>query len=66
MVNTNKIRGAMAEHRITQADAAQALGVTPRTFSRWMATGNFGIEDANKLIKLLHIENPSEIFFAAE
>lgn len=66
MVNTNKIRGAMAEHRITQVEAAKAIGVTPRTFSRWMSTGNFGIEDANKLIKLLHLENPSEIFFAAE
>ena len=32
MVDTNKLRGVIAENGKTQADVAEMIGVTPKTF----------------------------------
>lgn len=64
MVNTNKIRGLMAEHGINQAQIARKLGVSQSTVLRKLKTGKFGIDEAEILIRELHIEDPCAIFFA--
>lgn len=66
MVNTDKLRGIMAEKRLTQGDVAKILGVTPKTMYKRMSKGVFGSDEIMKLIVELQIEDPMEVFFAPE
>ena len=64
MVNTDKIRGLMAEQKKTGKDMAKALGITPTTFSAKMKTGVFNSDEMQKIVDVLSIEDPAPIFFA--
>ena len=64
MVNTDKLRGIIAENKKTQADVAKMIGVTPKTFYQRMQKGIFGSDEIQIMIDNLHIDNPMEIFFA--
>lgn len=66
MVAVNKIRGLIAEKGLSQRKVAEQLGMTERTFYARMHRGVFGTDEIEKLVKILEIENPSEIFFARE
>lgn len=65
MVDTNRLRGIIAERNTSQRKVASAIGMTEKTFYSKMKTGVFGTDEAEKLIQLLRIENPAEIFFAS-
>ena len=64
MINSNKLRGKIAEAGMTQKEVARRIGMTPKTFSMKMKTGKFGLDEADKIIGLLKIADPSLIFFA--
>ena len=64
MVRTDKLRGLMAEKKISGIAMANELGVSPQAFYKKMSKGRFGLEDARIMTKVLGIENPVEIFFA--
>ena len=64
MVNTDKLRGLMAEKRITGEQMADKIGIARKTFYNKMQTGKFGLDEAEVIIQTLHIENPADIFFA--
>lgn len=64
MVNTNKIRGLMAENNLTGTDMAKALSITPKTFYNKMKTGYFDSKEMEIMIPLLKIKDPSSVFFA--
>lgn len=64
MVNTNKIIGLIAEHGYTREDVAKNLGISMQTLRRKLRDGKFDSDEMGKLIDLLEIENPIEIFFA--
>ncbi|MBS5550307.1 MAG: helix-turn-helix transcriptional regulator [Oscillospiraceae bacterium] len=66
MVAVNKLRGIIAERGMSQRQVAKYLGMTEKTFYSKMQKGVFGTDEAEKMIELLSIENPSEIFFAPE
>ena len=66
MLNTSKLRGIIAEKGYSQAQVANKIGMTDRTFYRKMKEGVFGLDEAEKLIQLLDIEDPSSVFFAQE
>ena len=66
MVNTSKIRGLIAEHNMTQSQVAKRLGIADDTFYRKMKSGKFDTDEAYKLIQILKIENPMEVFFMSE
>ena len=63
MIRTDKLRGVIAEKGYSQSDIARKIGITPKTFYEKMATGVFGRDEIEIMIKELHIENPIEIFF---
>mgnify|MGYP002238149821 CR=1 FL=1 len=63
MVDTNKLRGVIAENGKTQADVAEMIGVTPKTFYMRMSKG-VGSDEIQVMIDNLHIQNPMDIFFA--
>lgn len=64
MVNTDKLRGIMAERRKTQTDMARVIGISPKTFYTRMKKKEFGSDEIEIMIKELDITNPMEIFFA--
>ena len=63
MIQTDKLRGIIAEKGYSQADMAHAIGVTPKTFYTKMKKGVFGSDELQILIDKLNITNPGEIFF---
>lgn len=64
MVAVEKIKALIIERGLTQEQTARKIGVTPKTFYNKMKKGKFGTDEAQKLIKILSIDNPIEIFFA--
>lgn len=62
MIDTDKLRGIIAENKKTQSDIAKMIGVTPKTFYLRMQKGVFGSDEIQIMIDNLHIENPMDIF----
>lgn len=62
MVATDKLRGIIAERGLSQRKVAAELGMTEKTFYGKMKAGVFGTDEAEKMIELLRIENPVDIF----
>lgn len=68
MLNVNKVRGRMAELRITQKDVAAALGVATSTASQKLnRIRPMSLDEAEKLAVLLNLSNEAfgEYFFAS-
>lgn len=63
MIDTNKLRGAIAQNGLTQCKVAKKIGVSPKTFYSKMKRGVFGSDEIYTMIKILKIEEPMEIFF---
>lgn len=66
MMNANLIRAKIVENGMTQAEVAKKIGMSAKTFSMKMNSGKFGLDEAEKMIKLLKIEKPEKYFFATE
>lgn len=65
MVLTNEIKGRIVAKGLTQADIAKILGISTKTFnSKLNGKGTLDVNDIEKLIEILDIKNPMEIFFA--
>lgn len=66
MIKTDELRGLIAKNRLSQAELANALNITPKTFYLKMKKGVFGSDEIEKMIRILNISNPADIFFAKE
>lgn len=66
MVNTQKLRGLMAEKNRTGKDMARVIKKTPKTFYAKMKKGIFDSDEILAMVDDLDIENPMEIFFVEE
>lgn len=64
MIKIDKLKGIFAEKGLSQVQVAKMIGVTPKTFYEKMSKGVFGSDEIQIMIDELHIENPTEIFFA--
>lgn len=64
MVATEKLRGIIAEQGLSQRQVAKQLGMTEKTFYTKMKKGVFGTDEVDRMIAILGIKNPVEIFFA--
>ena len=63
LLNRNALKAEMVRYGYTNASMAEKLGMSPRTFSTRLNDG-FGSDEMDILIDLLHIDNPTPIFFA--
>ena len=63
-MNSNLLKSEFIKNGLTHAEVAKAIGISESTLTRKLKKGTFGLDEADKLIKLLKIANPSEIFFA--
>ena len=64
MVNTNELKGRIMAKGYTQAEVAKIIGMAPDTLSRKLKIGVFGTDEVEKLVTVLEIDKPWEIFFA--
>lgn len=64
MVDVNALKGIIASRGKSQAEVANYLGITPKTFYEKMKKGVFDSDEMYQMIELLEIKNPSDIFFA--
>lgn len=65
-MNTAKLKGIIAERGYSQREVAKHIGITEKTFYSKMKKGVFGTDEATAMIRLLHIENPADIFLHQE
>ena len=63
MVDTDRLRGLIAERGLSQRQVAAKMAVSESTFYAKMKTGKFNADEMYYLIKLLGIEDPASIFF---
>lgn len=64
MIQTNELKAMIVRRGLTQGKLAKMLGIRPETFYRKMKIGIFRNDEIQKMIHILDIENPMEIFFA--
>ena len=64
MLDRNGLRAAIVRRGMTQKEVAAVLGISEKTFINRMKRGVFGTDEVERLIELLGISNPIEIFFA--
>ncbi len=63
MINANLIKAKIVEKGMTQQQVAEKIGMSAKTFSIKMNNGKFGLDEAEKLIVLLQIDQPEKYFF---
>lgn len=66
MVNTDKLRGLIAEKGFSQSDVARRIGITPKTFYEKMRKRVFYSDEIEAIIDMLNItdaERVNAIFF---
>lgn len=63
MINANLIRAKIVEHGLTQQQVAEMIGMSKKTFSLKMKNGKFGLDEAQKMVDLLQIDQPEKYFF---
>ena len=66
MINASKIRARITELEMTQKQVAELIGMSAKTFSIKMNNGKFGLDEADKMIKVLKIDQPEQYFFKNE
>lgn len=64
MIATEKLKGIIAERGFSQRQVASGLGMTEKTFYTKMKKGVFDSAEMSAMVRMLEIQNPSEIFFA--
>lgn len=68
MVKTNLLKAQMAIYGYTFTRLAKEIGVTRKTLSVKInhTPGNFTQDEIQKIVTILKIENPAQIFFSQE
>lgn len=66
MLDVKKLKAEMVRNGYTQAKLSRALGMTSRTFTNRLRTGDFGTKEIEIMINLLHLKDPLSIFFAKQ
>lgn len=66
MLDAKALRAEIARNGMTQGQVAERIGMTATTFSRKVKTNGFGLNEADRIIDLLGIQDPGAIFFAEQ
>lgn len=64
MINVNLLKSEIVKNGMTQDEFCKKIGMAHSTFIRKMRMGVVSTKEAQKMISILDIKNPSEIFFA--
>lgn len=63
MVLVNELKGKIKAKGYTQEKLAKELGMSTKTLNTKLNKGIFGSNEMERLIQILEIKNPLEIFF---
>ena len=63
MILTNELKGKIVAKGLRQEDVAKILGISTKTFNTKLNRGIFNSLEIERLIVVLDIKNPLEIFF---
>ena len=63
MLNKILFKAELVKNGYTFKTMANKIGISERTFSKRIKTGDFVSSEINVMISLLHLENPRPIFF---
>lgn len=64
-MNLSKLRGVLAEKRITQRELAEKMELSVKSVNEKLnGKVSFTVEEANKISKILELKNPELIFFS--
>lgn len=65
MINTNKLKGLMAENNISQTKLANMMGISVQTLNaKLLEKREFTISEADKICNVLNIADVETYFFA--
>ena len=62
-INKNLYRASLAKAGYTQEQLAKALGIAESTLIRKVKNDAITMDEANKIIGILKIDDPSSVFF---
>ena len=65
-MNRNKLAAAIVENGMTQRELAKMINMSPKTFYLKMKKGVFGTDEVAKMVEILGIQDPVEIFLKNE
>ena len=65
MIDTDKLKGVIAEKGLSQRKIAIKLGMSEKTFYSKMKKGIFDSDEIEEMIAILAIEKPLGIFFTS-
>ncbi len=66
MVNVNLLKSEIVKNGLTQAELCKKIGMAHSSFIRKMKNGVFTTAEAERLITVLGIQNPVDVFFATK
>ena len=66
MLDKRALRAEMVRHGYTNATLSKELGITERTMSTRLRTGDFGSKEIEVMIDVLQLKDPMSIFFASK
>lgn len=64
MTDINLLKAEIARNGYNLSTLSRKIGMNPSTLSRRIKKDNFNSEEVTKIIEVLNIDNPAEIFFA--
>lgn len=63
MVNVNLLKAEIVKNGLTQSEFCEKIGMSHSTFVRKMKKRVLNTDEAEKITKILNIEDPNKIFF---
>lgn len=66
MLDVKSLKAEMVRKGYTQARLAEEIGISPRTFSNKLKSGDFGCKEMEIMIDALALKEPMSIFFAKQ
>lgn len=66
MLDVKALKAEMLRNGYNNSTMAKELGITSRTFTTRLKTGDFGSKEIEVMIDKLKLSEPMEIFFASQ
>lgn len=66
LLDVKALKAEMVRKGYTQARLAEEIGISPRTFSNKLKSGDFGSKEMEAMIDILSLKEPMTIFFAKQ
>jgi lambda repressor-like predicted transcriptional regulator len=64
MLDVRALKAEMIKKGYTQVTLSEEIGMSPRTFSNRLKTGDFGTKEIEVITSVLDLKDPWGIFFA--